>query len=121
MGLRKIPKDSLLSWWWERLIQASEARSYVMFSALGAHGLKAQKGIQGHPYNVEQDTDYLVGFEGIQKVLLQMAPTLVLNLWCFLWIQHLPSPSFLPRKTHSCHPDDDHEFSGFYHLLRASQ
>lgn len=79
MGLRKIPKDSLLSWWWERLIQASKARSYVMFSALGDHGLKAQKGIQGHPYNVEQDTDYLVGSEGIQKVLLQMAPTLVLN------------------------------------------
>ena len=66
-----------------------------MFSALGAHGFKAQKGIQGHPYNVEQDTDYLVRFEGIQKVLLQMAPTLVLNFWCFLWIEHcLPGASY---------------------------
>lgn len=47
VGLKRIPRDLVLSLWWERLLEASRTRAYVGFSASGVHSFKAQKGIQG--------------------------------------------------------------------------
>ena len=40
-------------------------QNFLMFSTSVVHGFKAQKGIHHPSYDVKQDTDHLVGLEGI--------------------------------------------------------
>nr|XP_031535331.1 ceroid-lipofuscinosis neuronal protein 6 [Vicugna pacos] len=68
----------------------------------GLHGFKAQKGIQDLSDDVEQDTDYLVGFEGTPEVLLRMTPRLKQLRQSFLPLvteTTLADPS--PKRSHA--------------------
>lgn len=74
MGLKRVPKDLLLSPGGKGQ-RGSKPTVYVVLSATRVHRFKAQKGIQGDSYHVEQDPDHLVGSEGTQEVFLQMTHT----------------------------------------------